>query len=126
MKFDPEARLRSVAFHFPGESEQLESGQIAKMIGYDGIETLVENDIHGLDLNRITIAFEDIVDTFGRAVLPSIYLTVIAGLEKAVGVQFPVLIHVFGIAYNVVVCVLAGRRIEITDDQITSDPEMPA
>ena len=96
------------------------------MIGYDGIEIHVENDIHGLDLHGITIAFEDIVDTFGRAVLPSIYLTVIAGLEKAVGMQFAILIHVFGIPYNVVIGMLTGRRIEITDDQITSDPEMPA
>ena len=96
------------------------------MIGYDGIETSVENDVHGLDLHRITIAFEDIIDTFGRAVHPSIYLTVIAGLEKAVGVQFTILIHVFGVPYNMVICMITGRRIEITDDQITSDAEMPA
>ena len=70
----------------PGQSEHLESGQITKMIGYDGIEMLIENNVHGFYLQGIAIAFEDIVDTFGCAVLPSIDAAMIAGLEKTLGV----------------------------------------
>lgn len=87
---------------------------------------LIENDVHGSHTQGITIVFEDIVDTFGCAVLPSVYAAMIARLEKTLGVQFIKLIDVFGIAYNVVIGMLTSWRIEIADDQIASDPKMPA
>jgi hypothetical protein len=55
------------------------------MIGDDGVEMFVKDDIHGFDFHWATIAFEDIVDAFGRVVFPSIDLTLIAGLVKTVG-----------------------------------------
>ena len=56
------------------------------MIGNDWIEIFVEDDIHGFDLHRMTIAFKDMIDTFGWIVFPSVYLTLIDGLVKTVGV----------------------------------------
>ena len=47
---------------------------------------VIEDDIHGFDLHRVAIAFEDIVDAFGRIVFPAVYLTLIAGFVKTVGV----------------------------------------
>ncbi|MFA5924238.1 MAG: hypothetical protein WC856_23585 [Methylococcaceae bacterium] len=44
------------------------------MIGNDWIEIFVEDDIHGFDFHRVTIAFEDIIDAFGRIVFPSVYI----------------------------------------------------
>ena len=67
-------------------SKHLESRQIAEMIGNDWIEIFVEDDIHRFDLHRVTIAFEDIIDALGRIVFPSVYLTLIAGLVKTMGV----------------------------------------
>ena len=96
------------------------------MIGYDGKEILIENNVHGFHLQGVAIAFEDIVDTFGCAVSPSIDTALIAGLKKTLGVQFVILIDVFGIADNVVIGLLAGRRVEIADDQIAPGTKMPA
>ena len=56
------------------------------MIGNHWIEIIVEDDIHGFDLHRVTIAFENIIDAFGRVVFPPVYLPLIAGLVKTVGV----------------------------------------
>ena len=55
-------------------------------IGNYWVEIIIEDDIHGFDFHRAAIAFENIIDTFGRMVFPSIYLTLIAGLVKTVGV----------------------------------------
>ena len=49
------------------------------MIGNDRIEMAVEDDIHGFDLHRVAIAFENRVDAFGRVVFPAVYLSPIAG-----------------------------------------------
>ena len=67
-------------------SKHLESCQITKMIGNDWIEIFVEDDAHRFDLHRVTVAFEDIINTFGWVIFPSVYLTMIAGLVKTVGV----------------------------------------
>ncbi len=83
------------------------------MIRYDRIVIAVKNGVHRLDLHRTAIALEDIVDTLGRAVFPSVDLTAMAGFAKAVRVQFAVLVHVHGIAYDAVIGLLSGRRIEI-------------
>jgi len=56
------------------------------MIGNDWIEVVIKDEIHGFDLHRVTIAFEDIIDSFGWIVFPTVYLTLIAGLVKTVGV----------------------------------------
>ena len=96
------------------------------MVGNDGIEIIVENYIHGFDLHRTTIAFEDMIDAFGRIVLPSVNLALIAGLVKTVGMHFVELIHIFQISYDMVIGMFTGRRIEIADDQIASDAEMQA
>ena len=56
------------------------------MIGDDGVEMVIEDDIQGFDLHWAAIAFEDIVDAFGRVVSPAVNLTLITGLIKAVGV----------------------------------------
>jgi len=56
------------------------------MIGNDGIEMVIEDDIHGFDFHGAATAFEDIVDAFGRVVFPAVYLTLIAGFVKTVGV----------------------------------------
>ena len=56
------------------------------MIGDDGVEMVIEDDIQGFDLHWAAIAFEDIVDAFGRVVFPSINLTLIAGFVKTVRV----------------------------------------
>ena len=56
------------------------------MIGNDGIEMVIEDDIQGFDLHWIAIAFEDIVDAFGRVVFPAVNLSPIAGLIKTVRV----------------------------------------
>ena len=55
------------------------------MIGNDGIKMAVKDDFHGIDFNRITIALEDVIDAFGRTVFPAVYLTMIAGFVKTVG-----------------------------------------
>ena len=56
------------------------------MIGNDGIEMVIKDDIHGFDLHGVAIAFEDIVDAFWRVVTPVVYLSLIAGFIKTVGV----------------------------------------
>jgi len=94
------------------------------MIGNDGIEMIVEDDIHGSDFYRTAIAFEDIVDAFGRIVFPAVYLALIAGLIKTVGVQFIELVHVFQISYDMVIGMFSCWRVEITDHQIASDAEI--
>ena len=45
-------------------SIHLESCQVAEMIGNDGIEMVIEDDIQRSDLHRVAIAFEEIVDAF--------------------------------------------------------------
>ena len=55
------------------------------MIGNDGIKMAIKDDLHGIDFNRITTALEDVIDAFGWAVFPSVYLTMIAGFVKTVG-----------------------------------------
>ena len=55
------------------------------MIGDDGVEMVIEDDIQGFDLHWVAITFEDIVDAFGRIVFPSVYLSLIAGFVKSVG-----------------------------------------
>ena len=56
------------------------------MIGDDGVEMFVKDDIHGFYLHWATIAFEDIVDAFGRVVFPAVNLSPIAGFIKSVRV----------------------------------------
>ena len=96
------------------------------MIGNDWIESTIEDDIHRFDSHRVTITFEDVIDAFGRAVFPAIDLPVIAGFVKTVGMQFIELIHIVGIAYDMVVSLFSGRRVEIADDKIPFDSEMKA
>ena len=85
------------------------------MIGNDGIKVVVEDSIHGFNFHRATIAFENIIDAFRRIVFPSVYLAAIAGLIKKVGVQFKKLIHVFRMAYDMVIGVPACWYIKIAD-----------
>ena len=85
------------------------------MIGNDGIKIFVEDDIHGFYFHRAAIAFEDIVDAFGRVAFPAVYLPLIAGFVKTVGMQFVELIDVVQIAYDMVIGMLTGGRIEIAD-----------
>ena len=96
------------------------------MIGNDRIESAIEDDIHRFDLHRVTLTFEDIINAFRRTVFPSVDLPVITRFVKTVGMQFVELIHVFCIAHDMVVGLLSGRRVEITDDKITFDSEMKA
>jgi hypothetical protein len=46
-------------------SKHLESCQITEMVGNDWIEIFVKDNIHGFDLHRVTVAFEDIINTLG-------------------------------------------------------------
>ncbi len=96
------------------------------MVGNDGIEIVIENDIHGFDSQRVTVALENIVDPFGRTVFPTVDLSMVTGLEKALLVQFVKLIHVFGMADDMVIGLFASGGIEIADDQVASDAEMLA
>ncbi len=54
------------------------------MIGNDWIKIAVKDDFHRIDFNRIAIALEDIIDAFGRAVFPSVYLTMITEFVKTI------------------------------------------
>jgi saccharopine dehydrogenase-like NADP-dependent oxidoreductase len=45
------------------------------MIGNDGIEMVIKDDIHGFDLQGIAIVFEDITDALGRVVYPAVNLS---------------------------------------------------
>ncbi len=86
------------------------------MIGNDRIEILVEYNIHGFDLQRVTIALEDMINAFGRGVFPAIYFVQAAGFVKTVGMQFVELIDIIPIAYDMVIGLLSSRRVEIADD----------
>ena len=67
-------------------SKHHESCQIPEMIGNDGIEIIIKDDIHGFYLHGVAIAFEDIVDAFWRVVSPAVNLPLITGFIKTVGV----------------------------------------
>ncbi len=74
----------------------------------------------------MAVAFEDVIDAPWRTVAPAVDLAAKGRFVKPLRVQFVVLVYVFAVADDVLVSLLAGRRIEIADDQVASDAEMLA
>ncbi len=96
------------------------------MIGNGGVEIIVKDTLHGLDMHRVAVVFEDIIDTVGRIIYPSIDLAAIAGFKKTMGVHDMELIHVFSIADNMVIGMFSCGSVKIAGDDIGSDAEIPA
>lgn len=86
------------------------------MIGHDRIEIVIKYNVHGSDSERLSISLENMIDTFGRPVFPAIYVAAVAGLVKPLRMTFVKLVHILGVADDMVIGMLAGRRVKIADD----------
>lgn len=72
----------------------------------------------------MAVAFENVIYAPRRTVAPAVDLAAKGRLVKPLRVQFVVLVYVFAVADDVLVSLFAGRRVEIADDQVASDPKV--